>query len=452
MSFGNAKQLLQRLGVCLDSHPDDLDTREARIDQLNRRYVDLSVEENWLALQTEVDWPIYCDVTGSTVRDANGDLVPSIATFTAGSHAVTFTAGPRFGAGAIAQAGQQIEDADGAIYTIARFTDQLTCYITERYGFATNSTLDWRIRMRHFRLPVDCSKALGFIDRVEGIGRMVVLDRRTEETYLSTQTDTTGTLQWVVDDDAEYDRAPDAGWTLTDNTGGGTLPANSIWEVTYTFDSQGRESPPSPPVRITLGSGAAHRIVVAGMEDVRDGTLPTGIYRNVYARQISSGVSATGAPVFVFGRWLFHSQITDPSITTVTIAAISELDRSATTELRFQNGRKWMRPKWVPAVDQTLRLRYLRYPRALVADSDVPWFPEAFHDLLVLGAAIDAAAQYGMMAKVPGWEREYKSKLARMKATGLALPDLDIRKARFDRGGGGGPYRVGSGVTTDFTG
>lgn len=441
MAFGNAKSILTRLGVALDSAPNDLDTREARLDQVNRHYLDLSEEVDWLRLQVEVDWPVFADLTGETAA--------STATFTAGTYAVTFSVA--LGAAFIAAAaGQVIEDAAGTLYTITRFETSTLAYIATPYAAATNATSAWTIRMRHAYLPVDCARALGFIDRVNGVGRMVVIDRRREELAFSTA-ESTGTSYWVADDDNNYDRAPDPGLTLTDATGAGTLPANSIWEVCYTFSLQGRESPPSPPVRITLGAGATHSIALAGMESTQVGALDTGIYKRIYGRQISSGLDAQGQPVLVFGRWLFHSQITVEATTTATILAASEFDRSDTTALYFQNGRKWMRPLYTPGADAMLRLRYLRRPRPLVSDADVPWMPEAYHDLLVYGPAIDLAVQHSVGQKIPTFQTLYRGKLERMKATGLLVPDVSIQKASMRIGNGRAPYRAGT-VNGDFSG
>lgn len=440
MAFRNVRSLLANVGALLDHQPNNLDVREDRLDAINRTYLDVSTQFDWLFLQKEADWNVWEDVTGTST----GYTVA----VTNGTYAVTFSTA--LGAAFIAEmVGCDFTDDNGTVYTIVRFSSTTLAYLSDVYAGTTRPALaTWTLSRRAFPLPVDCARALGFIDRTNGLGRLQIIDRRREETYLSTQSTSTGTPYWLVDDEMVFDRPPDPGLTATDSTSAGTVAGNSIYEYCYTFTGQGRESAPSPTARVTTSSGATHQVTVAGIEDTRTGALLTGIKKRLYRREISSGGALTNT--FSFGRWLFLAQM-DEADTSYVDDGSPVPSLSEALSLRYQHGRKHMRPKLIAAEDATLRLRYLRYPKRLVADSDAPVWPEAYHDLILYGAAVDLGMQHGLTGKVPQWEKQYEQMLRRMKASHLAVPDAPSRKQSWGSGGGGNPYNAGT-VTTDFSG
>lgn len=438
-----------------------IDVRDMRVDALNRAYLPICEDFDWLFLQTEVDFNIYKDisstVTGTTIAVTNNSYFCTLsaafetslavlrASFT--GHPITFTA------------------ALGSVqttYTIRSWISTTEFFLTTAYAGTTGTISTWSIAIRRTYLPVDCARALGFIDREDGLGRMVILDRRREELFMSTQSTTAGTVYWMVDDDNEFDRAPDTGLILTDDTTGGTVEADSVLEYCYTFTAEGRESPPSVPMRITTSAAASHQITLASFEQNTDPDLGValGYELSFYRRQISKG------GVYNFGRWLLWNfraaNVIVPATTTDDGSPAPSL--LASSALVFQNGRKWMRSKWVPgtaviltATDSehyTRRLRYLRRPRRLVADSDVPELPgETYHDLLVYGAAIDLGQQHGVSQdRIERWQRQYDALLKRMRLNHLAVPDAPSRREPMNMGGGGRmPYRAGV-VSSDYSG
>lgn len=440
MAFRNVRSLVSNLGTMLDHQPNNLDVREDRLDAINRAYLDVSAQFDWLFLQTEADWTVFADATETTTGFT--------CAVTNGTFAVTFS-GSLDADFRARMVGCVFEDSVGTEYTVVKFESATQAFITPVYAGSTAPAMaTWTLRRRSYPLPVDCARPLGFIDRDNGLGRMVILDRRREEMYLSTQSTATGTILWLVDDDATYDRAPDVGLTATDSTAAGTVPGNSIFEYCYTFVGQGRESAPSVPVRVTTSSGAVHTVTVAGIENTQEGALNTGIEKKIYRREISNGGALTNT--FTFGRWLFLADLSEADTSYADDGSPAPL-LDDMVALRYQHGRKYMRPKWIPSADATLRLRYLRHPKRLVADSDVPMWPEAYHDLILYGAAVELAMQHGLTGKVPQWEKQYDRMLQRMKASHLAVPDVPSRKQRWSDDGGGAGYRAGI-ATTDFSG
>lgn len=455
MAFRNVKSILSSVGVLLDHDPQTVDVRDARLDAVNRRYLDVAQLLDWLGDETEVNWYVWEDrtntstgftatvTTGSAIVDFNGSL---------GDPAVsgTFTH---------ENAGQIFIDENGVEYLINRFTTQLLStntriYLNKPYTGTTATLTTWTIQCHHTYLPVDCARALGFIDRntepgTSGMGRLVVLDRRKEELWFSNQSDTTGTIYWIVDDDAMYDQPPDPGWTAVDDTTGGTLPPSSMWEICYTFTYQGRETPPSTPVRVQLSAAASHRIQIANMMRTEVSGVDCAVYKNVYVRQLMSSTTT-----FVYGRWLLLAADLASATTTQTFSATSQLSTAESSILRYQNGRKWMRPKWIPGQDQTLRLRYLRLPKRLVADSDVPQWPEAYHDLLVYAATIDLGIQHSLPAtKMKEVRDEYSRLLEAMRSTQLHVPDSRTSKEMgLANGRGVWPWRTNGTVTSNYSG
>jgi hypothetical protein len=128
---------------------------------------------------------------------------------------------------------------------------------------------------------------------------------------------------------------------------------------------------------------------------------------------------------------------------------------SSSSVLYFTNGRKYMKTEWAPGDDQTLRLRYLYCPPRLVADSDVPMWPEAFIDLLVYGPAVDLGLSQSVSSgKIDRWQKRYDDLYKRFMAAQLMVPDAPARRRMRNYLGGMGPggYLVNGGFNGSFSG
>lgn len=442
MAFRNVQSLLNGLGNLLDSAPNTVATREARLDTINRYYLDTTLAYDWLFLETEADWRVWSDRTGTST----GYTVD----VTAGSHVVTVSGqiGVQWSLYNSGQPFWDTEDEDTATqYQINRITGlgATTLYLDRAYEGVTATLTEWAVPGNRFLLPADCGRALRFINRQQQLGPMIVLDRRREEDWLSWQAQgQQGTVYWITDNDAVYYRAPYPGWTATTSTAAGNLDAGATYEYVYTFVLRGIESPPSVPLSVTNGTaGATNQIILDKIEDTQDSGLPTGILKYLYRRQVTASATAT-----IYGPWLYLTSLTE-SDTTYTDDGTPV--PTPNTVLRYQNGRKYMGTKWSPSADQIVRLRYLRAPLRLESDSDAPMWPEAYHDLLLYGAGIDLAIQHGLNNKIPIFEKRLNDMLARMKSTQLIVPDSPTRREMMSVAGGWGqqPWRAGR-VVGDF--
>ncbi len=428
----DVRQYRTRLGQMLQHSPPTIDEREFRVNALNAAYMSINDMADLLFAEVETDWKVW------TERD--GENLGITVAVTSGSYAFTFSGS--LGASFTSDAGgQDFEDDQGNVYTINRFTSTTAGYFASPYAGATNAAMTvWKIKPYRFYMPVDCARPLAFLNRdvkQQWAGWIPIIDRRTEERNFSPWSTYSSNVVYVADNTAEYDRAPDIGMTLTESTAAGSLAASSDYEVCYTTTQEGRESPPSKPVRITMSSAAGfHEIVVADLEDTRDGLLPTGIYKNVYIRRLTSSQDLPAGDFY--SRWLLASADVAEATTTVTI---SSFPRSSNKSLTYQNGRKFMRTIWRPGQDMTLRLRYLVRPDPLVADSDVPrnW-PPAYQDLVVLGAAIDIGTSQGQStAKIAEWRNRYKTLLDDMLANCTQVANAPSqRQMRTDGSGAAG--------------
>lgn len=435
MAFRNVKSILDTIGTELDHAPRTVDVRESRLDIVNRHYLDTSTSRDWTNLQTDVDWSVWAnrtsETTGFTVSVTNG----SATIVFSGALEQTF----------IEDAGGMVfEDGLGNSFTINRFTTTSTAFLDKAYNGATNAALSgWTIRAERFYLPRDCTKALGFVNEKDNLGRMIVLDRRMAEFAFGAQPDNEGTVYWIIDDDEIYDRPPDPGYSAVDNTALGSLLPNALYEVCYTFTLQGRESPPSLPIRVTTSSAVNHQINLSSLEDTQVGGVNTAVYKRVYIRLLTKDSGATD----VYSRWLMVVEL--PAAT--TSYSITAFPNPTATELYYTNGRKYMSTQWIPSKDSTLRLRYLKCPPRLVADSDAPKWPEAFHDLLVFASLVDLGLQHSQPSgKVDRWQKRADDLLGRFAAAKTNVPDSPSRRRmRALAPQYAGLYRVNGTVTGD---
>jgi len=440
MPYRDVRLLRNLMGRDLEHDPRTVDDREYRVDCLSTAHMLLCEMEDWLFLEKEDDWKVWQNRTGTstgfTVSVANG------------SHQIVFSSS--LGAPFTADAGGFVfEDDQEQKYTINRFTSTTTALLSSAYTGSTNATMStWTVHGERFYLPVDCARALAFVDRDTNPGPLVIVDRRTEERYFSQFPAQEGTVYFIADDTVEYDRAPDPGFTASDDdTASGTLGASSIYEVCYTTTAQGRESPPSVAVRVETSAAATHSIDIAGMEDTRDGVLSTGIYKNVYIRRLTSGTTLPSGDYW--GPWL---QATSGIAEGTATYRIDAMPGPTATRLRVTQGRKYMHCLWPPSQDMTLRVRYLRRAFPFVADSDVPLLPDAYHDAVRYKAALDVAVSQGASgAKIKHLTDQYEAMVKQMRANHLLVPNMPSQKRmRTDGQRGGIVYRTNGLATTDY--
>ena len=446
MSYGNVRTLLDRVGVKVEHSPQDRDSRAARLDIFNRHLSDVSSAQPWRFLQTEADFKVWYkrdnSTTAFTVAVTNGSTTVTVSGDLGTDFALS-NAGMEFNDGLDAVGG-------ASVYTIARFTSATgAAFVLDRpYEGATNAALTtWYIGNDKVLLPFECGQPMGFIDRVNGRGRLISWDRRREELYLSTMTGT-GDVWWIVDGDTPYDRPPDSTFAGVLNTSAGTLLASSIFQYAYTFEQFGRESPPSIIVEVTTGAGANNQVALSGIENTEySAGVSVGKRKYLYRRQVSRSSTTLGN---VNGPWLRLATISE-SATTYTDDGSITPTRADNSAMYFEGPSQYMRPKADPQEDEVLRVRYLQRVRKLVSDSDVPskW-PSEYYDMFVLLTAMDIVGSNSELAKSRNWEVAAMNMQKRAMAGWVQVPDLPTQKQGWGVGGFGS-YVVRAGtVTSDF--
>jgi hypothetical protein len=439
MSFGNTRALLDRLGVLLGHSPLDRDTREARLDVLNAHAAEVLEQYPWRFMQTEGDFLVWQERTYARA----GNVVCNI---TAGTQLVTFASS----LGTFLSGGycDGLTFNDGTTdYTIGRAISATQLYLTSIHSAGTANNTSWSIKTDKVRLARDCIQPLGYIDRAGERGRLVAISRRKEELYLSPEGNgAEGDVWWMVDGDFPYDRAPDS--TLNGSaTAGGSLAASSIYEYCYTITYEGREGPPSTITTITT-TAANLTASLTGIEDVRgSGPVASGKLKTVYRRQVSSGNISQGN---VNGRWLRLSTSLTEAATTFTDDGSTTPSSDDAVALHYEGPYQFIRPRWFPAADATLRVRYLKRPRKLISDADVLEGPPVLWKLVLLRAAMEICGTNSELAKAQGWAAQAQEAMKRLKENYLETPDRPTQRQMWSvMPAGAWPLRAGT-VTSDF--
>lgn len=408
----NLRDIIEEVNNLLDYNPDLQPYKDAVSRTVSRHYQEISTVAPWLFMQNVVQFPVYATYTPTA-----GQTV-SITTPT---RTVVFTGiAPR-----PEWVGMVFVGPDGNSYRINRVfgTD---IFIDPFYlGPTIAGSASWSIQFDRYALPADCSEPLGFMDRENDRGRLLFIDRRREED-LFLNADDGGDVFALIEDLHISDRPPEyaLGAALA---AGGTLPVGTEFEYCYTFTLQGRESPPSIPVTAPKITAGNQTVSVTGFEDTRDPAgLVTGVLKNLYRRNKNGN-----------GRWL-------RLVTGILEATTSYTDNGSVTPsqaesnvLAPQEPRQYVRGYYTAESDAKLELRYLRKPRRLQADSDVPLWPEQYHVLLVYRTLQDICMQSGMTNQATMYERRGNDVMRRMEGKWLARSDKNIIRQGFTYGGTG---------------
>jgi hypothetical protein len=309
-------------------------------------------------------------------------------------------------------------------HTIAAVVSATSLYIDPASTGPVAPTINWSVQFRRYALPANCSQPLGFMDRADNRGRLVFIDRRKEES-LFLDRDDTGDSFTIIEDDHQNDRAPEPGLVATvSGAGANSLSANTTYQYCYTYENEGRESPPSQIVEATT-TGANRTISLNGIENMNIGAISTGRLKNVYRRDVTNS-----------GRWLRRTSNLAEITTTLVDDGVPAPSFDDALVLFNQEPRQYVRAWYTAGDDRELRLRYLVKTRRLQADNDTPLWPETYHHLLVYRTMQDVCAQHGMDGQATMWERRGNDVLRRMRDKWLARQDRTIVRQGFDAAGG----------------
>ena len=378
----------------LDFNPN-LASWKAGIDaDINKAYLEIADAFDWNFLRQEGTVTMLTDIigaTGTTIEIAAANRRRVLCT--------GFTPNAGF-------AGQLI-DVGTNTYRIGS-VNGTDIYLDETASptVAAGHT-DFTIRQERIAMPRDCSESMRFISRSDNYGLMTFIAREEAALY-NHQRQAGGSNYTLIDMSPVMVSAPEYGSTLTsDAAAGGVLTVGDEWEVVYTFEWMGIESPPSAVATVTIA--ATHdSIIIAGLEDTRwnTSTTTTNKQKAIYARNKTNG-----------GRW--HKVTTaadsDPSFT-FTGATLSSHDEKDDDQRLFVEGvRQYVEPWHRPGANTDVHVEYLMRPFEMVADADVPQIPYTFHDIIPMKVMMDLFADHSDTKTAEVWRRRYEKRLEELK-------------------------------------
>ena len=444
----NLKEIREEINSALDYNPDLQSYKDSVTRTVNRHYLQISGQYQWLFMQKKIDIIGRAEETGAASNTITSTIVSGTAT-----RRVDFS-------------GSVQNYWEGQTLTFNRNSYEIM-YVDEAADYViidtdlTSATVpsavsQWKVEFRHYPLPSDCVDVLGIMDRASDRGRITFIDARKEEAEFLDIYDT-GDPAVVIEDEWLFLDPPVSGPTLTASTSG-DLTSGNTYQYCYTYYvagkdhvefTSGRESPPSPVAEITLGSDVGS--VTVTMDDhTLAATNPspgvkyweTGIRKRLYRRDKTGG-----------GVWNLVSEFYDTASggpsgdATRTLDPDSDGFRDADTSLPANYNYR----KEVPTLDETgpkqylrwwntvsdatkqLEFRYLSRPRRLTAESDTPVWPPQYHHLLVYRTLEDICLQHGMVSHSQLYERKAVALLDRMKARYLSRADRPFIRQGFDR-------------------
>ena len=456
----NLKEIIEEVHSQLDYNPELQSYKDSVARTVSRHYVETSNAYPWLFMQTVTNFLLKAPVSYATTNATLGILSPGWPAAPTGVRLATMNPTT-----AVKQSwiGGRIKLPDGQNYRIVN-VDLPNGYVyftgepgNVRYrGQPAVGNTSWEITFDRFALPADCAEPLGFMDRSDQeLGRLIFMDRRREEELFLNAQDQ-GQAFVIIEDDHIQDPPPQFAPTATLLAGGAVLPIGVVFEYCYTIvyeanDGQvfgnERESPPSLVVEAPAITAGSRQVQLSGMQNTQDSVLnavsiDTGIKKKLYRRDKTNN-----------GKWICVAENIGETVGALT--AFTD-DGSSTGTGSFgqivfagQEPRQYVRAYYTPSEGSKLKLRYLRKPRRLVADSDVPEWPEQYHYLLVYRTLQDICLQHGMTGQATMYERRGNEVFQRMKGKWLARSDKNLIRQGFTFGGQtvferwGNPAKIG---------
>ena len=472
----NLKDMITEINSALDYNPDlkQYDDNVARV--INRHYLQVSSQYQWLFMQKRHLFTLRKDIAaGSNDRlTADGSRVVSLPTLIG------------VGTKNLPEdiVGQTLV-IDNTEYMITHRRDARTFVVDSPIAAGAYAT--WTIKYTSYPMPRDSIEMLGIIDRGLKIketvsyttdsgtdttsttltgpnrGRFIFLDARKEE-YLQLDRQDTGDSFVSVEEMHTNLRPPDfaplATITTSPSFDDKTIAIPGVtYDYCYTFTFAGKESSPSPVASIKVEQGKKSRITLIRIQDTSanysDSSLDTGTgrYKKIYRRVSEKEDDFIGiSPTLKKGAGPWRHIATIREDLTAYTDDFTELDESTVMEgttfdkkispsgdlfdssyLNEIGPRQYLRFWYTPDSDYPVEARYHRRPTRLVNDSDSPDWPVQYHHYLVYAALRDICVQHGMNTNSQLYESRAKELLERMKSKYLSRTDrMHIRRG-FDR-------------------
>lgn len=464
----NLRDLRDEINSALDYNPDlkQYDDNLTRV--INRHYLQVSSQYQWLFMQKRALLMLRADIDGSST-----DTLTST-----GTHVVTLPITEGAGIKNLPEdiVGQTLV-VNNATFQITRQHNAREFVVDQQVPSGTYTS--WTIRYNSYPMPRDSVEVLGVMDRgittTETIsfesdsttttqtapnrGRFMFLDARKEE-YLYLDRVGTGDPFVSVEEMHANLPPPDFAPSLRLKTAGGGLTSvvrNATYEYCYTFLYAGMESPPSPVASLDTTTDESDSIVVL-IEKLMDTSAKlltpsnTGRVKKIYRRFSRDNVSDVPTSRLVSGMGPWRHIATVGESTTSFIDDADELtDKTVAGETSYDGyvdpsgelfrvdrlneigPRQYLRFWNTPNSDYFVEARYHRRPFRLVNDADAPEWPVQYHHYLVYAALKDICMQHGMTSNSQLYDGRAKELMERMKSKYLSRTDrMHIRRG-FDR-------------------
>jgi hypothetical protein len=467
--------MISEINSALDYNPDLKQYDDNLIRVINRHYLQVSSQYQWLFMQKRHVFTLRQDIK------VEGVALNRLTTD--GSRVVTLN--PTTGLGVknlpLDIVGQTLL-LDNAEYLITHRRDARTFIIDTPISAGTHDT--WTIKYMTYAMPRDSIEMLGIMDRglsqTETIsystdsttstltgpdrGRFVFLDARKEE-YLYLDRRDTGeafvSIEEMHNSVAPPDFAPSLRLVEFTDTTGETPSAipSATYEYCYTFTYAGKEGPPSTVSSIAVPSdGLKYSVTVFDLQDTRanytSGALDrgTGRYKKIYRRIVekpTAKVLSKDLRVGV-GPWRHIATVDESSLsytdnfdelTTNTVMEGTSFDAKISpsgdlfdsAHLNEIGPRQYLRFWYTPSSDYPVEARYHRRPLRLINATDAPEWPVQYHHYLVYAALKDICMQHGMLKNSQLYDARANELLERMKAKYLSRTDRMYIRRGFDR-------------------
>lgn len=363
----NLSQIRERINNELRYSPNSQSYKDDVVSVINDVYQAICGSQKWTFLEHIIDFPIYSNIT-VTVTSQTGEFIANFTedigdTLQPGDDEHHYTSGHTF------------VTAGGDEYAINRGGASSSYLHIPDTGAGTNLLGTGTIRFDRYILPYDCIDVLGIVSRTDLRGEVFLVDRSAERHLLLNPDDSPGLSLAFILDNAQELRGPRQEVTAASDNGD-TLTAGT-YTYFYVFKARGLLSPISN--RVSFTSDGTDTAELSGFEDTEVGGDAVGIQKLIYRDNAGDGI------------FRYASEISDGTVTLIdTDFSLNEDrvwdDRGPARTIRFY-------PR--PSTDRTLELRYLRKPRRLAHENDVPFIPVEFHELLVHRVMEQIAARSG---------------------------------------------------------
>ena len=463
----NLKDMITEINSALDYNPDlkQYDDNVARV--INRHYLQVSSQYQWLFMQKRHVFILRKDITPTAVDrlTADGSRVVTLATTT--------------GLGIL----NLPSDIVGQTLVIDNIEYLITAQHTAR-EFVVDQPVpsgtypSWTIKYMTYPMPRDSVEILGVMDR--GIvqnetlsfstdsttstltgpnrGRFVFLDARKEE-YLQLDRQDTGHSFVSVEEMHSSLRPPDYPMALEvrESTSGLSALRGATYEYCYTFLFAGKESPPSAVSKIEISEEPGdYEVNLSRIMDTSARNLTpsnTGRVKKIYRRVSVKPDSGSLDHIDLrngMGPWRHIATLSEDitrfvddfdELTTSTVMTEGVFRDKATVDgdlfrldhLNEIGPRQFLRFWYTPDDNYPIEARYHRRPLRLVNDADSPEWPVQYHHYLVYASLKDICMQHGMLQNSQLYDQRATQLLERMKSKYLSRTDrMHIRRG-FDR-------------------